>query len=101
MVAPLVGNFNLDSYVVGKALDGLFYMLGQEEQQIRTNPAAQKRPCSKKSSARNRIRGERTSCRVQVARKILQSRIHRDGDDGVSRTQFLSELQRRSNIQSS
>src|SRR5271169_3817441 len=41
MVAPLVGNFNLDSYVVGKALDGLFYMLGQEEKQIRTNPAAQ------------------------------------------------------------
>jgi len=41
MVAPLVGNFNLDSYVVGKALDGLFYMLGQEEKQIRTDPAAQ------------------------------------------------------------
>ena len=34
-------NFNLDHYVVGKALDGLFYMLGQEEKQIRTNPAAQ------------------------------------------------------------
>lgn len=33
--------FNLDEYVVGKALDGLFYMLGQEEKQIRTNPAAQ------------------------------------------------------------
>ena len=41
MAAPLLGNFNLDSYVVGKALDGLFYMLGQEENQIRTDPAAQ------------------------------------------------------------
>ena len=43
MVAPLLGgqSFNLDSYVVGKALDGLFYELGQEEKQIRTNPAAQ------------------------------------------------------------
>jgi hypothetical protein len=43
MAAPLLANqnFNLDSYVVGKALDGLFYMLGQEEKQIRTNPAAQ------------------------------------------------------------
>jgi hypothetical protein len=41
--APLLAgqNFNLDNYVVGKALDGLFYMLGQEEKQIRTNPAAQ------------------------------------------------------------
>jgi hypothetical protein len=40
---PLLANqnFNLDSYVVGKALDGLFYMLGQEEKQIRTDPAAQ------------------------------------------------------------
>ena len=34
-------NFNLDSYVVGKTLDGLFYMLGQEEKKIRTDPAAQ------------------------------------------------------------
>ncbi len=33
--------FNLDKYVVGKTLDGLFYMLGQEEKRIRTNPAAQ------------------------------------------------------------
>lgn len=39
----LTGNesFNLDSYVVGKALDGLFYELAQEEKRIRTNPAAQ------------------------------------------------------------
>jgi hypothetical protein len=26
--------------VVGKSLSGLFYVLGQEEQKIRTNPAA-------------------------------------------------------------
>jgi hypothetical protein len=32
---------DLDHYVTTKALDGLFYMLGQEEQKIRTNPAAQ------------------------------------------------------------
>jgi Protein of unknown function (DUF4197) len=39
----LVGNdtFNLDSYVVGKALDGLFYELAQEEKKIRSDPAAQ------------------------------------------------------------
>jgi hypothetical protein len=43
MAGPLLANqnFNLDAYVVGKALDGLFYMLGQEEKQIRTDPAAQ------------------------------------------------------------
>jgi len=34
------GVFDLDRYVVGKSLDGLFYVLGQEEQKIRTNPAA-------------------------------------------------------------
>jgi hypothetical protein len=32
--------FDLDSYVVGKSLDGLFYTLAQEEQKIRTDPAA-------------------------------------------------------------
>lgn len=31
---------DINTYVVNKALDGLFYMLGQQEQQIRTNPAA-------------------------------------------------------------
>jgi hypothetical protein len=34
-------NFDLNNYVVGKTLDGLFYTLGQEEKKIRTNPAAQ------------------------------------------------------------
>jgi hypothetical protein len=37
----LAGRFDLDKYVVGKTLDGLFYMLGQEETAIRKNPAAQ------------------------------------------------------------
>lgn len=32
--------FDIDSYVVGKALDGLFFMVAQEEKKIRTNPAA-------------------------------------------------------------
>jgi hypothetical protein len=34
-------SFDLNKYVVGKTLDGLFYTLGQEERKIRTNPAAQ------------------------------------------------------------
>lgn len=33
-------NFNLDNYVVGKTLDGLFYMLAQQEKSIRRDPAA-------------------------------------------------------------
>ncbi len=33
-------SFDIDDYVVTKALDGLFYMLGEEERKIRTNPAA-------------------------------------------------------------
>jgi hypothetical protein len=37
----LAGEFDLDKYVVGKTLDGLFYQLGAEEKQIRKNPAAQ------------------------------------------------------------
>ena len=37
----LAGQFDLDKYVVGKTLDGLFYMLGEEEKKIRKNPAAQ------------------------------------------------------------
>jgi Protein of unknown function (DUF4197) len=32
--------FDLNKYVVGKSLDGLFYMMGEEEKQIRKNPAA-------------------------------------------------------------
>ncbi|HRP28823.1 MAG TPA: DUF4197 domain-containing protein [Burkholderiaceae bacterium] len=33
-------SLDLDDYVTKKALDGVFYMVGQEEKQIRTNPAA-------------------------------------------------------------
>jgi len=33
--------FSLDKYVVGKTLDGLFYMLGEEEKKIRKSPVAQ------------------------------------------------------------
>ncbi len=33
-------DMDLDSYVVGKALDGLFHVLGEEEKKIRQNPAA-------------------------------------------------------------
>jgi Protein of unknown function (DUF4197) len=32
--------FDLDSYVVTKALDGLFHVVGEEERKIRTNPQA-------------------------------------------------------------
>jgi hypothetical protein len=32
--------FDLDRYVVGKALDGLFHVVGDEETRIRANPAA-------------------------------------------------------------
>ena len=39
--------FDINSYVVSKSLDGLFYVLGQEEQKIRTNPAAQVTPLLK------------------------------------------------------
>jgi hypothetical protein len=31
---------DLDDYVTRKALDGLFYMVGEEEKKIRTDPAA-------------------------------------------------------------
>jgi len=37
----LAGQFDLDKYVVGKTLDGLFLMLGEEEKKIRKDPAAQ------------------------------------------------------------
>lgn len=39
---PLMGgqSLDLDDYVTKKSLDGLFFVLGQEEKQIRTNPAA-------------------------------------------------------------
>lgn len=39
--SALASEFDLNKYVVGKTLDGLFYMLGEEEKKIRKNPAAQ------------------------------------------------------------
>jgi hypothetical protein len=33
-------SYDLNRYVVGKSLDGLFHMVGQEERKIRTNPTA-------------------------------------------------------------
>jgi hypothetical protein len=38
--SALTGQFDLTKYVVGKTLDGLFLMLGEEEKKIRKNPAA-------------------------------------------------------------
>ena len=35
-----VEQFDLDKYVVGKSLDGLFVVVGEEEKKIRTNPQA-------------------------------------------------------------
>ena len=37
----LAGPFDLDKYVVGKTVDGLFLPLGEEEKKIRKYPAAQ------------------------------------------------------------
>ena len=39
--SALVGQFDLNKYVVAKTLDGLFFMLGNEEKKIRKDPAAQ------------------------------------------------------------
>lgn len=43
----IANEFDLDKYVVGKTLDGIFYELGQEEIKIRTSPAAQSTPLLK------------------------------------------------------
>jgi hypothetical protein len=39
--SAVAGEMDINKYVVGKTLDGLFYMLGQEETKIRKDPAAQ------------------------------------------------------------
>jgi hypothetical protein len=39
--SALARQFDIDKYVVSKTLDGLFHVLGEEEKQIRKNPAAQ------------------------------------------------------------
>lgn len=47
MQNPMVANsgaaqdLNIDNYVVGKTLDGLFYVMGQEEKNIRQDPMGQ------------------------------------------------------------
>jgi hypothetical protein len=45
-------SIDLDSYVTGKSLDGLFVKVGQEEKQIRTNPAARTTELLKKVFAK-------------------------------------------------
>ena len=42
MTIPFVKSetFDISQYVVTKAFDGLFHVLGEEERKIRTNPAA-------------------------------------------------------------
>lgn len=49
MLSAVAGDksFNLDDYVVGKTMDGLFYMVGEEEKKIRKDPAAQVTPILK------------------------------------------------------
>lgn len=39
--STIAREFDLDKYVVGKTLDGLFYMLGEEEKKIRKDPMHQ------------------------------------------------------------
>src|SRR5579863_8015966 len=39
--SAIANEFDLDKYVVGKTIDGIFYMLAQQEIKIRTNPADQ------------------------------------------------------------
>ncbi len=45
-------SFDLDSYVTGKSLDGMFFKVGQEEAKIRTNPAARTTDLLKKVFAK-------------------------------------------------
>jgi hypothetical protein len=45
-------SLDLDTYVTNKSLDGLFYMVGQEEAKIRTNPAARTTELLKKVFAK-------------------------------------------------
>lgn len=40
--------FNLDNYVTEKTMEGLFFLLGKEEQEIRNNPAARSTEILKK-----------------------------------------------------
>ena len=40
-LASVLPSFDIEAYVVQKALDGLFLVLGEQEKKIRTDPAAQ------------------------------------------------------------
>lgn len=46
-------DLDINNYVVGKALDGLFFMLGEEEKKIRKNPAARTTDLLKEVFARS------------------------------------------------
>ena len=50
--AAIANEFDLDKYVVGKTIDGIFYMLAQQEIKIRTNPADQTTALLKEMFAR-------------------------------------------------
>jgi hypothetical protein len=49
-------NFDLDDYVVGKTVDGLFYVMGEEEKKIRKDPMAQTTSLLKEVFGQNRLR---------------------------------------------
>ena len=74
-ISALGGNFNLDKYVVGKTLDGLFYVLGQEEQKIRKNPAAQTTNLLKEVFGRREIR---------LVKRSIEGRGRRSGSSEES-----------------
>ena len=44
MLGGVSQSFDITGYVVKKTLDGLFFVVGQEEEKIRINPAAQMTP---------------------------------------------------------
>lgn len=44
MLGDALPSLDVNSYVTQKTLDGLFYMIGRQEQTIRTDPAAQVSP---------------------------------------------------------
>ena len=54
--SALAGQFDLNKYVVGKTLDGLFLMLGEEEKKIRKDPAAQTTSLLKEVFGRSNFR---------------------------------------------
>lgn len=49
-------NFDLDDYVVGKTVDGLFYVMAEEEKKIRKDPMAQTTSLLREVFGQNRLR---------------------------------------------